>query len=53
MRRCARWLENPYYQFLCGELSFCHALPFNRSSMTHGRQRDLDDHRQEHHLRLQ
>ena len=21
---CARWLENPYYQFFCGELSFCH-----------------------------
>ena len=20
---CARWLENPYYQFFCGELSFC------------------------------
>ena len=19
---CARWLENPYYQFFCGELSF-------------------------------
>jgi IS5 family transposase len=36
---CARWLENPYYQFFCGELSFCHALPFDRSSMTHWRQR--------------
>ena len=21
---CARWLENPYYQYFCGELSFCH-----------------------------
>jgi IS5 family transposase len=21
---CVRWLENPYYQFFCGELSFCH-----------------------------
>jgi IS5 family transposase len=31
---CARWLENPYYQFFCGELSFCHALPFERSSLT-------------------
>ena len=29
---CARWLENPYYQFFCGELSFCHQLPFDRSS---------------------
>ena len=23
---CARRLENPYYQFFCGELSFCHRL---------------------------
>src|SRR5262249_27936216 len=37
--RCARWLENPYCQFLCGELSFCHRLPFDRSSLTHWRQR--------------
>jgi Transposase domain (DUF772) len=36
---CARWLENPYYQFFCGELSFCHQLPFERSSLTHWRQR--------------
>ncbi len=36
---CDRWLENPYYQFFCGELSFCHALPFDRSSLTHWRQR--------------
>jgi transposase, IS5 family len=36
---CERWLENPYYQFFCGELSFCHALPFDRSSLTHWRQR--------------
>ena len=35
----ARWLENPYYQFFCGELSFCHELPFERSSLTHWRQR--------------
>jgi Transposase domain (DUF772) len=34
-----RWLENPYYQFFCGELSFCHKLPFDRSSLTHWRQR--------------
>src|SRR5205823_13772887 len=26
-------------EFFCGELSFCHQLPFDRSSMTHGRQR--------------
>src|SRR5438270_8758802 len=36
---CARWQENPYYQFFCGELSFCHQLPFDRSSLTHWRQR--------------
>src|SRR5438105_1500424 len=36
---CARCVENPYYQFFCGELSFCHQLPFDRSSMTHWRQR--------------
>jgi IS5 family transposase len=28
---CARWLENPHYQFFRGELSFCHRLPFDRS----------------------
>ena len=39
---CARWLENPYYQFFCGELSSCHRLPFDRSSLTHLRQR-LDE----------
>src|ERR1700716_3480575 len=36
---CARWLENPYYQYFCGELSFGHKLPFDRSSLTHWRQR--------------
>jgi IS5 family transposase len=36
---CARWVENPYYQFLCGEESFRHKLPFDRSSLTRWRQR--------------
>jgi len=36
---CARWLENPYYQFLCGEQVFRHDLPFDRSSLTRWRQR--------------
>ncbi|MCS3475061.1 IS5 family transposase [Bradyrhizobium elkanii] len=36
---CARWIENPYYQYFCGELSFCHRLPLDRSSMTRWRQR--------------
>ncbi len=32
---CARWLRRSlYYQFFCGELSFCHKLPFDRSSLT-------------------
>lgn len=36
---CARWVENPYFQYLCGEEFFCHRLPFERSSMTRWRQR--------------
>ena len=34
-----RWLENPYYQYFCGQEFFCHKLPFDRSSMTRWRQR--------------
>ena len=36
---CARWIENPYFQYLCGEEFFCHALPLDRSSLTRWRQR--------------
>ncbi len=36
---CARWVENPYFQYFCGEQSFCHRLPFDRSSLTRWRQR--------------
>jgi IS5 family transposase len=36
---CARWVENPYFQYLCGEAFFCHTLPFDRSSLTRWRQR--------------
>jgi IS5 family transposase len=36
---CQRWVENPYYQYFCGELSFCHEAPFDRSSLTRWRQR--------------
>jgi transposase, IS5 family len=36
---CARWLENPYYQYFCGEETFCHRLPFDRTSLTRWRQR--------------
>jgi IS5 family transposase len=40
---CARWLENPYYQYFCGEEFFRHRLPFDRSSMTRWRQRMGED----------
>jgi transposase, IS5 family len=36
---CARWIENPYFQYLCGEEFFCHTLPLDRSSLTRWRQR--------------
>jgi IS5 family transposase len=36
---CERWVENPYFQYLCGEEFFRHALPFDRSSMTRWRNR--------------
>ena len=36
---CDRWVENPYFQFFCGEEFFQHRLPFDRSSLTRWRQR--------------
>ncbi len=36
---CARWVENPYFQYFCGEEFFCHELTFDRSSITRWRQR--------------
>jgi IS5 family transposase len=36
---CARWVENPYFQYFCGEEFFVHELPFDRSSLTRWRQR--------------
>lgn len=38
-RLCEAWLENPYYQYFCGEEFFQHTLPFDRSSLTRWRQR--------------
>lgn len=35
----ARWAENSYFQFFCGEEVFRHDLPFDRSSMSRWRQR--------------
>jgi len=40
---CARWVENPYYQFFCGEIFFQYEAPFDRSSMTRWRQRLGED----------
>ena len=36
---CERWVENPYFQYFCGEEFFQHALVFDRSSLTRWRQR--------------
>src|SRR5438270_2090908 len=36
---CERWVENPYYQYFCGEEFFRHQSPFDRSSLTRWRQR--------------
>ena len=36
---CARWVENPYFQYFTGEEFFQHALPHERSGMSHWRQR--------------
>lgn len=34
-----RWVENPYWQYFCGERYFQHALPIDPSQMTRFRQR--------------
>ena len=36
---CERWVENPYYQYFCGEEFFQHRLAFDRSSLTRWRNR--------------
>jgi transposase, IS5 family len=36
---CERWVENPYYQYFCGEAFFQHRLVFDRSSLTRWRNR--------------
>jgi len=36
---CKRWVENPYFQYFCGEQHFRHKLPLDRSSMTRWRDR--------------
>ena len=36
---CARWVENPYFQYFTGEAFFQHGFPHERSGLTHWRQR--------------
>src|SRR2546428_8807371 len=38
-----RWVENPYFQYFCGEEFFQHSLVFDRSSLTRWRQRMGED----------
>jgi transposase, IS5 family len=40
---CERWVENPYFQYFCGEEFFQHRLVFDRSSLTRWRQRMAED----------
>ncbi len=40
---CERWVENPYFQFFCGEVVFRHECPFDRSSLTRWRRRLGED----------
>jgi IS5 family transposase len=40
---CELWIENPYYQYFCGEEFFQHRLPLDRSSMTNWRRRMGDE----------
>src|SRR5450755_3683907 len=40
---CELWIENPYYQYFCGEEFFQHRLVFDRSSMTRWRNRMGED----------
>lgn len=39
-----RWLENPYYQYFCGEEVFQHELPIDRSTMSKFRKRMEQTH---------
>ena len=36
---CERWVQDPYFQYFCGETYFQHHFPIERSSMTHFRKR--------------
>jgi IS5 family transposase len=34
-----RWVENPYWQYFCGEVYFQHKLPFDRTELIKFRKR--------------
>lgn len=36
---CARWVENPYFQYFTGAEFFCHEFPHERSDLTNWRKR--------------
>ena len=36
---CESWLENPYFQFLCGEEYFQHSFAYNRAAVIRGLRR--------------
>ena len=36
---CVRWVENPYFQYFCGEIFFKHRFPIERSNLSHFRGR--------------
>jgi len=36
---CERWIENPYFQYFCGETFFQHNFPIERSGFSHFRNR--------------
>jgi len=36
---CERWVQDPYFQFFCGEIYFQHHFPIDRTSMTQFRKR--------------
>jgi len=40
---CQRWVENPYFQYLTGEIYFQHRLPIDRSTMSNWRGRIGED----------
>jgi len=50
---CVLWIENPYYQYFCGEEFFQHQLPLDRSSMTNWRNRMGEERRYKRAFRSQ